>query len=347
MFKILVTGSSGFVGEELIDKLTKSNYSVIGIDNFEPSDLEKKKYELKNFFFEKADIRNNLKNLDKIFKKYKPQIIVHCASKILDTNDKKVVWDTNYFATRDILKLSIEHKIKKFIFVSTFSIFQKSYDFPVDENEPPSYKTVYGETKFKTEKLIMESKFEGDICILRCPIILGKHRSFRFGVLFSMIKNNFNVPLIGECKNKISFVHVADVCKAIELFFNVNGKYIFNVAADESEEFQLILRRLINKTNSKSKLRFFNKFLGNLLFDIAVFFRLIPYTSYHRKIFNYSIVLNTSKIKKVLKWKPDYSIEKMFYENYLNFDKVKNENQDSFSKKKAKEGLIGIIKYFI
>ena len=69
MFKILVTGSSGFVGEELIDKLTKSNYSVIGIDNFEPSDLEKKKYELKNFFFEKADIRNNLKNLDKIFKK--------------------------------------------------------------------------------------------------------------------------------------------------------------------------------------------------------------------------------------------------------------------------------------
>ena len=37
----------------------------------------------------------------------------------------------------------------------------------------------------------------------------------------------------------------------------------------------------------------------------------------------------------------------MFEENFLNFDKIQNKNLDSFSKKKAKEGLLRIIKYFI
>ena len=85
-----------------------------------------------------------------------------------------------------------------------------------------------------------------------------------------MIKDNFNIPLIGDCKNKLSFIHVSDVCDAIKLFFNKSGKYIFNIAADEGEEFQLILSRLIKKANSKSKLKFINKTLGNLLFDITV-----------------------------------------------------------------------------
>ena len=347
MRKILITGSSGFVGEELLIKLSSNiDDKIIGIDNFEPSNEIKKK-NIKNFFFKKTELRNNKDKLEQIFKEHQPDTIIHCASRILDTMKKKDVWDTNYYASKDLLDLSTKYNLKKFIFTSTFSIFQKSYDYQIDEEEPPSFRTVYGETKFKTEQLIMNSKFKGDICILRCPIILGKQRSYRFGILFSMIKENFNIPLIGDCKNKLSFVHVSDVCDAIELFFDKTGKYVFNIAADEAEEFNLILSRLIKKANSKSKLKFINRPLGNLMFDIAVFFRLIPYTHYHKKIFNYSIILNTEKIKKVLNWQPKYTVEKMFEENFLNFDKVKNENLDSFSKKKAKEGLIKIVKYII
>jgi len=54
--------------------------------------------------------------------------------------------------------------------------------------------------------------------------------------------------------------------------------------------------------------------------------------------------LNTNKIKKILNWKPIYSVEKMFEENYLHFSKIENTNPDSFSKKRAKECLHKIIK---
>ena len=339
--KFLITGASGFVGEELVNFLQKNPaYKTLGIDKNEEFFSHKTT-------FKKCDLITEKTKLKEIFNEFKPDIVIHCAAKILDTYDKKLVWNTNYYATKDLIEICSAHSVKKFIFVSTFSIFQKNYDKPIDENEKPSYRTTYGETKFLTEQMLLKSNFKGDIYILRAPIILGKKRSYRFGILFGMIKDNYNIPLIGKCKNKISFVHVIDLCRAIESCLQHNGKYIFNVAADEHEEFQYVLRRLIKKVNSKSKLVHFNKSIGNLMFDVAAFLRLVPYTSYHKKIFNYSILLDTSQIKKTLEWHPIYSIERMFEENYIHcFDNV-NTNPDSFSKKKASEGLLKILKKII
>ena len=339
--KFLITGVSGFVGEELVYFLQKNpKYSILGIDKNEELFTQK-------IIFRKCNLISEKSKLNDIFNEFKPDVVIHCAAKILDTYDKNLVWKTNYYATKDLIEICAVHRVKKFIFVSTFSIFQKNYEKPIDENEKPSFKTVYGETKYLTERMLLKSNFTGDIYILRCPIILGKKRSYRFGILFGLIKDNYNIPLIGKCKNKISFVHVTDVCRAIENCLQYSGKYIFNVAADDQEEFQHILRRLIKKVNSKSKLVHFNKTIGNLIFDLVAFLRLIPYTSYHKKIFNYSILLDTTKIKKTLNWHPIYSIEKMFEENYTHSFQNTNPNPDSFSKKKAKEGLIKILKKII
>ena len=339
--KFLITGVSGFVGEEIALFLkNKIDFKLLGIDKIE--DVISK-----SINFEKCDLFHEKAKLEKIFNNFNPDVVIHCASKILDTFDKKLVWNTNFHATENLINLSTKYKVKKFIFISTFSIFEKNYENPINELEKPSYKTLYGKTKYLSENIILKSNFNGDICILRCPIILGKKRAYRFGVLFGMIKDNYNIPLIGKCDNKLSFVHVFDVCTAIEKFLNVKGKFIFNIAANESEEFQLILNRLILKVKSKSKLKHINKFLGNLAFDIAVLFRLIPYTSYHKKIFNYSIILDTSKIKKILKWEPTYSNEKMFEENYRHSFLQESNNLESFSKKKAKEGLLKMLKKII
>ena len=339
--KFLITGVSGFVGEELVYFLQKNpKYSILGIDKNEELFTQK-------IIFRKCNLISEKSKLNDIFNEFKPDVVIHCAAKILDTYDRNLVWKTNYYATKDLIEICCVHRVKKFIFISTFSIFQKNYEKPIDENEKPSFKTVYGETKYLTERMLLKSNFTGDIYILRCPIILGKKRSYRFGILFGLIKDNYNIPLIGKCKNKISFVHVTDVCRAIENCLQYTGKHIFNVAADDQEEFQHILRRLIKKVNSKSKLVHFNKTIGNLIFDLVTFLRLIPYTSYHKKIFNYSILLDTTKIKKTLNWHPIYSIEKMFEENYVYSFQNTNPNPDSFSKKKAKEGLIKILKKII
>jgi len=332
--KILITGVSGFVGEEIYNFFDKkSEHKIIGIDKNQ--DLS-----INNSNFIKCDLIIDKNKLNKIFADFLPDVIIHCASTILDTYDKDLVWKTNFHATEDLVNLASKYNVKKFIFISTFSIFQKNYDKPIDENEKPTYRTLYGKTKYLTEQMLLKSNFSGDICILRCPIILGKKRAYRFALLFGLIKENNNIPLIGDCKNKLSFIHVIDVCSAVEKFFTCGGKHIFNIAADEHEEFQYILKRLINKVNSKSKLKHFNKKIGNFIFDLITLFRLVPWTSYHKKIFNYSIILNTNKAKNILKWRPTYTVEKMFEENYLNCFQTSSSNPHSFSKKKVKEGFI-------
>ena len=93
----------------------------------------------------------------KIFSEYKPDVVIHCAAKILlNYSDKDLVWKTNYYATKKLCELSEKNNVKKFVFFSTFSIFQKNYENPIDENEIPTYKTAYGETKHEAEKMLLK-----------------------------------------------------------------------------------------------------------------------------------------------------------------------------------------------
>ena len=103
----------------------------------------------------------------------------------------------------------------------------------------------------------------------------------------------------------------------------------------------------IKKVNSKSKLVHFNKTIGNLIFDIVTTLKLIPFNSYHKTLFNDSTMLDTGKIKKALMWKPKYSVEEMFEENYLYYSKNNFNNVHSETKKPIKEGLINLIKKLI
>jgi UDP-glucose 4-epimerase len=338
--RFLITGISGFVGEELADFFIKNEKnSVLGIDKNQFTSNKK-------VIFKKCDLVLNDDEVRNIFYDFKPDVVIHCASTIFDTNSKDFARKTNYDTTKNLIELSKEYNVKKFVFFSSVAIFQKNYNYLITENEKPFYKTLYGETKYLAEQMLLKSNFSGDICVLRCPTILGK-KSRRIGILFGMIQDNRNIPVIGDWENKHSFIHIKDVCTAVENFLQHRGKYIFNIAANECEEFQYILKRLIKKVNSKSKLVHFNKTIGNLIFDIVTTLKLIPFNSYHKTLFNDSTMLDTGKIKKALMWKPKYSVEEMFEENYLYYSKNNFNNVHSETKKPIKEGLINLIKKLI
>ena len=84
--KILISGSSGFIGFHTSKLLLGSNYQVIGIDSMNNYyDVNLKKLRLhnlkkfKNFKFYRDDL-NNYDSLREIFKKEKPDLIIHLAA---------------------------------------------------------------------------------------------------------------------------------------------------------------------------------------------------------------------------------------------------------------------------
>ena len=75
--KILITGSCGFVGSNIINYLTKK-YLIYGIDNFYRYGSKFNYNSQKdNFTFKKIDINSKL-SLEKI--NFEPDVIIHLAS---------------------------------------------------------------------------------------------------------------------------------------------------------------------------------------------------------------------------------------------------------------------------
>ena len=84
--KVLVTGSSGFIGFHLSKKLLEDGLKVHGFDsmnNYYDVKLKKARLNIlknyKKFSFTKAKLENK-KSLERIFKKFKPNIVIHLAA---------------------------------------------------------------------------------------------------------------------------------------------------------------------------------------------------------------------------------------------------------------------------
>ena len=177
--KILITGSSGFLGEELVNFFS-TDYKILALDKETPIFFDSNSVNIIKFV---CDIRDKEK-LEKIFKNNKIDIIIHCAAEILDEKDPNEVWKTNYDGTKNLLDFAEIHNVSKFIFTSTFSIFEKNYSSPIDEKEPSSAIVDYGKSKYAAENLILSHTFNGDIVIFRCPVIIGKKRLDKYFDIF-------------------------------------------------------------------------------------------------------------------------------------------------------------------
>ena len=330
--KILITGSNGFLGNLAKEYFTQ-NYELVLVDLSNSSDA--------NFY--KADI-GNFAEIDEVITKEKPNIIFHFASEIFDTHNKKKIYKTNVEGSNNIKKSAINNNVENLIFTSTFSLYEKNYDYLISETEPISCKNYYGITKSEVEKLLLDSDSELNISIFRCPIIVDKSRAHRLGVLFEFLKDNCTLWILGDGSNKLQFVSASDLFIAIENSLNLKGKHVYNIGCEKVETMKETFEYLINKTGSKSKIRYFNKNLGLIILKILSFLRLINFIDYHNKILVSNIVLDISKIKKDLNFVPTKSTAELMLDAHNYYLKNSNMNQKG-SAIKPKMGFFSVIKF--
>lgn len=159
--KILVTGCAGFIGSNLCDELISLGYKVIGVDNFNDYYNPKiKEVNLKSALTSKAfklykeDILS-FDNILKIFKKEKPDYVVHLAARAgvrPSIVNPKLYSEVNVLGTVNLLKLSVDFKVKKFIFGSSSSVYGNSLNIPFSEEDLClNIISPYGSSKRKAE----------------------------------------------------------------------------------------------------------------------------------------------------------------------------------------------------
>ena len=161
--KILITGSSGFIGFHLSKKLLEKGHKIHGFDsmnNYYDIRLKTSRYKIlkkfKNFSFKKSKLENK-KNLEKTFKKFKPQIVIHLAAQAgvrYSIEKPQVYLDSNIIGTYNIIETSHKYKVKHLIMASSSSVYGANKKFPFKEiDKTDTQLSIYAATKKATESM--------------------------------------------------------------------------------------------------------------------------------------------------------------------------------------------------
>jgi len=253
MDKILVTGSTGFIGSSVIKRL--SGYEVV--TDYKDSE------------------RINLQNMEQVMKLDSVDTVIHLAGKIpwkeLDSNEFS---DGNIKCTQNILEYSSKKNIKKIIYVSSY-VYGKPKYCPVDEGHPVDPHTAYAESKYLAENVCLDycKRYDLDLIILRPFNVYGK--SMRAGFLISnlidAVKSGNKLNIINK-DSKRDFLHVDDFVDLILKIIDYNSKLeIFNVGSGLSYSFDDIIRKIekISKTKLELCYNTDESFIEDIVADIS------------------------------------------------------------------------------
>ncbi len=188
--KVLVTGTSGQLGFDVMEELTRRGYEGIGADRSETeADFE--------------HVQMDITDKDRVFeivRELKPDVIVHCAAwtnvdGAEDPTKLEAVRAVNVDGTRNLAEAAKEVDAK-FVYISTDYVFDGEGSEPWrpdDKNYAPI--NVYG-----------RSKLDGELEVSR---ILDKYFIVRIAWVFGRNGKNFIKTMI-EVGKKHSVVKVVD-----------------------------------------------------------------------------------------------------------------------------------------
>lgn len=237
MKNILVTGSEGYIGSVLVDKLVKKGYGVTGMDTCFYSPIPKsKKYQ-----FLKSDVRDT-DTLD--LRKF--EAIIHLAALSNDPMgeiDPSLTHDINYMSTIKLAEKAKKMGVKRFLFSSSCSIYGIAEDGVVNEASKVNPLTAYAQSKINSEqqlKKLVDKTF--CIGILRNSTVYGYSPRFRD----DLVVNNLTASALAIGKIQIMsdgtpwrpLIDVRDLSDIFIEFLKIDCKKIngeiFNIGFSEN-----------------------------------------------------------------------------------------------------------------
>ena len=161
--KLFITGSSGFIGFHLSQKLLDKGHRVHGFDsmnNYYDVKLKKARYQIlkkyKKFAFTKGNLENH-KTLSDAILKFKPEVIIHLAAQAgvrYSIEKPRVYLDSNITGTYNIIELAKKVNVKHILIASSSSVYGANKKLPFKEiDKTETQLSIYAATKKSTESI--------------------------------------------------------------------------------------------------------------------------------------------------------------------------------------------------
>lgn len=172
-----MTGGAGYIGSHVVELLLQNDYEVIVYDNLSAGYRQAVHKDATLFVGDLLDTQQ----LADFFTEYGPfDGVFHFASHIQVGESMvkpfKYLRD-NILGVMNLLEQVAEHQIKRFILSSTANLYDDPQVVPINEDEPLIPGSVYGETKYVAERMLMwmDRIYDLKYCCLRYFNASGSH----------------------------------------------------------------------------------------------------------------------------------------------------------------------------
>lgn len=240
--KVIVTGATGFLGQRVCQKLKDRGYTVIALG---------RNQEIGNQLgvpFISLDLRNKVEQAS-----LEGDVVIHCAALSSPWGSKNDFMQNNVVATENMIQASLKNGIRRFIHVSTSSIY---FDFMdrhlIKETDPlpSSFANHYAATKWLAEMAVDNAEGLETITI-RPRGIFGPGDTVLFPrLLRANLKKK--LPLFNQGNAIVDITYVDNVADALILCVEAGNHCLgkkYNITNDDPRVLRSLLEQVCESTN--------------------------------------------------------------------------------------------------
>ncbi len=250
---ILITGSTGFVGINLVTYLREFRFNIIGITR-------------------------NPKSSDEIeYESLTPEVwngslaMVHLAGKAHDlkkTSKESEYFEVNTTLTKSLFQQFLNSDCSVFIYMSSVKAAADKVERILTEDVTPKPLTAYGKSKLAAEEFLLAQELPTNkrLYILRPCMIHGPGNKGNLNLLYQLVAKGLPWPL-GAFENQRSFLSIGNLCLVIkELLAQTHIPFgIYNVADDAPLSTNELIQLIAVSQNKQARIFHIPKgFIGGL-----------------------------------------------------------------------------------
>jgi len=277
--RIIVTGSSGFIGMHLCIKLLENNFQVLGIDNMNnyyslklKKDRLRMLMEYKNFKFEKVNI-SNYKKLNLIFLSFKPHKVINLAAqagvRYSITNPSAYI-SSNVDGFMNILECCRHYEVKGLIYASSSSVYgaNKKTPFSIEDNVDKPI-SIYAATKRANELMAYSYShlYNLNTTGLRFFTVYGPwgRPDMAMYIFTKKILSKKKIPVFNNGNMMRDFTYIDDIING--LIAAIERNYfceIFNLGNNKTVRLLEMIKIIESNLNIKAKINYQDMQLGDV-----------------------------------------------------------------------------------
>lgn len=318
---VLITGGAGYIGSHVAIRLLEQEREIVIVDNLENGSAKtiETLQLIRKFNFLQVDLKN-IRDVNQIFEKFPIDRVMHFAAYIRveeSMQNPAKYYHNNFVGSLNLFTSMVVHNVKKLVFSSTAAVYGEPEYVPIDENHPKNPVNPYGFTKFAVEQVLADFDRAYDLksVILRYFNVAGADHLGRIGenhipethlipnilrasdkVAFKLYGDDYNTP-DGTCIR--DYVNVEDLANAHLLALNhleaANKSDCFNIGTKNGNSVMEVFNVCAKVTGHMAKLQIYPRRDGDPT----------------------KLVADNSKIKKILGWTPQHTLENTIRSAYL------------------------------